>query len=129
MGDAVHALLAVTGFAAAVSPFGLHLGHAEYVNRFLLLGGDHFTIPMVATITTTRISPTSHRFQDKVLPLLLQYNAPDVFSYRSCAFKVQKSKAGTGRVVGFRELGLANRWESVKFAKIAFCVRCMCDGV
>lgn len=52
----------------------------------------------------------THRFQDKVFPLLLHHNVPDIFSYRYCNFKVQKSKSGTGRVVGFRELGLVNRW-------------------
>ncbi len=49
------------------------------------------------------------RFQEKLLPLLIHHNAPDLFSYRHCSFKVQKSKSGTGRVVGFRELGLVNR--------------------
>ncbi|GIL75186.1 hypothetical protein Vretimale_7859 [Volvox reticuliferus] len=48
------------------------------------------------------------RFQEKLLPLLIQYNAPDLFSYQNCSFKVQKSKSGTSRVVGFRELGLIN---------------------
>ncbi|EFJ49798.1 hypothetical protein VOLCADRAFT_59220 [Volvox carteri f. nagariensis] len=47
-------------------------------------------------------------FQEKLLPLLIQYNAPDLFSYQDCSFKVQKSKSGTSRVVGFRELGLVN---------------------
>eukprot|EP00775_Hariotina_reticulata_P008712 gene8712-8893_t len=46
--------------------------------------------------------------QERILPLMLAINAPDLFSYPSCNFKVQKSKAGTGRVVGFRELGLVN---------------------
>jgi hypothetical protein len=50
------------------------------------------------------------RFQGMVLPLLLHHNLPDLFIYNSCSFKVQKSKGGTGRVVGFRELGLCNRW-------------------
>ncbi|GFR47481.1 hypothetical protein Agub_g9210, partial [Astrephomene gubernaculifera] len=48
------------------------------------------------------------RFQDKLLPLLIHHNAPDLFSYHNCSFKVQKSKIGTSRVVGFRELGLVN---------------------
>ncbi|KAG1662145.1 hypothetical protein FOA52_011018 [Chlamydomonas sp. UWO 241] len=48
------------------------------------------------------------RLQEKVFPLLLQANLPDLFNYNSCNFKVQKSKHGTGRVVGFRELGLVN---------------------
>jgi cytosolic carboxypeptidase protein 2/3 len=51
----------------------------------------------------------SARLQEKLLPLLLQFNAPDLFSYHSCAFRVQKAKGGTGRVVGFKELGLVNR--------------------
>ena len=44
------------------------------------------------------------------MPLLIYHNLPDVFNYRSCNFKVQKSKGGTSRVVNFQELGLANRW-------------------
>uniref|UniRef100_A0A6U2EXJ2 Peptidase M14 domain-containing protein n=1 Tax=Chlamydomonas euryale TaxID=1486919 RepID=A0A6U2EXJ2_9CHLO len=48
------------------------------------------------------------RMQEKLIPLLLQANAPDLFMYNGCNFKVQKSKGGTGRVVSFRELGLAN---------------------
>jgi hypothetical protein len=48
------------------------------------------------------------RLQERVLPLLLHQALPDVFSYRRCNFRVQDAKAGTGRVVGFRELGLAN---------------------
>ncbi|KAF5841003.1 hypothetical protein DUNSADRAFT_14859 [Dunaliella salina] len=48
------------------------------------------------------------RFQGRLLPLLMQYSAPDLFSYQYCTVKVQKSKAGTSRVVVFRELGLTN---------------------
>eukprot|EP00955_Chlamydomonas_euryale_P116500 366421-Chlamydomonas_euryale.AAC.16 len=44
--------------------------------------------------------------QEKLIPLLLQANAPDLFMYNGCNFKVQKSKGGTGRVVSFR-------WKSV----------------
>jgi len=40
----------------------------------------------------------------------MQYSAPDLFSYNLCTVKVQKSKAGTSRVVVFREMGLTNRW-------------------
>lgn len=50
--------------------------------------------------------PTRH--QDKLLPLLVHYNLPDIFSFRYCNFKVSKGKFGTGRVVGWRELGLVN---------------------
>ena len=49
------------------------------------------------------------RFQGRLLPLLMQYSAPDIFSYPHCTVKVQKSKAGTSRVVVFREMGLTNR--------------------
>ncbi|GAX77932.1 hypothetical protein CEUSTIGMA_g5374.t1 [Chlamydomonas eustigma] len=50
------------------------------------------------------------RFQEKVFPLLLHHNVPHLFSYLSSSFRVQKSKAGTGRVVGFKELGLVNSY-------------------
>lgn len=48
------------------------------------------------------------RFQDKLFPLLLHYNTPGIFSFPASVFKVQRSKAGTGRVVGFKTLGLVN---------------------
>ncbi|KAI8469674.1 MAG: hypothetical protein J3K34DRAFT_368919 [Monoraphidium minutum] len=44
----------------------------------------------------------------RLFPLMLALNAPDLFCYKSCNFAVQKSKAGTGRAVAFREMGLAN---------------------
>ncbi|WIA38712.1 hypothetical protein OEZ86_002012 [Tetradesmus obliquus] len=47
---------------------------------------------------------------ERLFPLMLYINTPDLFSFKSCNFKVQKSKAGTGRVVGFRELGLVNAY-------------------
>eukprot|EP00798_Chlamydomonas_sp_ICE-L_P012689 gene12689-15921_t len=48
------------------------------------------------------------RFQEKLLPLLIHHNSPDLFNFRYCNFKVQKSKSGTSRVVNFREMGLAS---------------------
>ncbi|XP_064922447.1 cytosolic carboxypeptidase 2 isoform X10 [Columba livia] len=42
------------------------------------------------------------RLRQRVFPLMLSKNAPDKFSFPSCKFKVQKSKAGTGRVVMWR---------------------------
>ena len=46
--------------------------------------------------------------QEKLLPFLTSKLAPDLFDYDSCSFVVQKSKEGTARVVGWRELGLCN---------------------
>ena len=67
----------------------------------------------LADVTTAPVPPIPPhpppRFQDKVFPLLLHHNLPDVFSYRHCSFRVQKSKAGTGRVGGFKEMGMVNR--------------------
>ncbi len=48
------------------------------------------------------------KLQERVYPMMLHQALPDVFSYRRCNFKVQDAKSGTGRVVAFRELGLAN---------------------
>ncbi|KAL0968753.1 hypothetical protein UPYG_G00271250 [Umbra pygmaea] len=44
---------------------------------------------------------------ERVFPLMLSKNCPDMFSVRSCKFKVQHSKEGTGRVVFWR-LGVLN---------------------
>ncbi|NXH18810.1 CBPC2 carboxypeptidase, partial [Bucco capensis] len=52
---------------------------------------------------------TRTRLCQRVFPLMLSKNAPDKFSFPSCKFKVQKSKAGTGRVVMWR-LGVSNSY-------------------
>uniref|UniRef100_A0A8C4UIA0 Cytosolic carboxypeptidase 2 n=1 Tax=Falco tinnunculus TaxID=100819 RepID=A0A8C4UIA0_FALTI len=49
------------------------------------------------------------RLCQRVFPLMLSKNAPDKFSFLSCKFKVQKSKAGTGRVVMWR-MGVSNSY-------------------
>lgn len=65
-------------------------------------------LPVPGSIGGLGCVPARH--QERIFPLMLALNAPDLFSYRACNFKVQKSKAGTGRVVGFRELGLVNAY-------------------
>ncbi|NXL53773.1 CBPC2 carboxypeptidase, partial [Podilymbus podiceps] len=52
---------------------------------------------------------TRLRLRQRVFPLMLSKNAPDKFSFPSCKFKVQKSKAGTGRVVMWR-MGVSNSY-------------------
>ncbi|XP_054027674.1 cytosolic carboxypeptidase 2 [Dryobates pubescens] len=49
------------------------------------------------------------RLCQRLFPLMLSKNAPDKFSFPSCKFKVQKSKAGTGRVVMWH-LGITNSY-------------------
>ncbi|XP_074951189.1 cytosolic carboxypeptidase 2 [Phalacrocorax aristotelis] len=49
------------------------------------------------------------RLRQRIFPLMLSKNAPDKFSFPSCKFKVQKSKAGTGRVVMWR-IGVSNSY-------------------
>ncbi|XP_059682058.1 LOW QUALITY PROTEIN: cytosolic carboxypeptidase 2 [Gavia stellata] len=49
------------------------------------------------------------RLRQRIFPLMLSKNAPDKFSFPSCKFKVQKSKAGTGRVVMWR-MGVSNSY-------------------
>ncbi|KAF1421237.1 Cytosolic carboxypeptidase 2, partial [Spheniscus humboldti] len=49
------------------------------------------------------------RLRQRVFPLMLSKNAPEKFSFPSCKFKVQKSKAGTGRVVMWR-MGVSNSY-------------------
>uniref|UniRef100_A0A8C4PWW5 Peptidase M14 domain-containing protein n=1 Tax=Eptatretus burgeri TaxID=7764 RepID=A0A8C4PWW5_EPTBU len=43
----------------------------------------------------------------RVFPMMLSKKVPDQFCYKSCSFKVQKSKEGTGRVVMWR-MGILN---------------------
>lgn len=45
----------------------------------------------------------------RLFPFMLQQRCPDLFSYTASNFRVQRSKAGTGRVVCWQELGIANR--------------------
>ncbi|KAM6393254.1 cytosolic carboxypeptidase 2 isoform 2-T2 [Pluvialis apricaria] len=49
------------------------------------------------------------RLRQRVFPLMLSKNAPDKFSFPSCKFKVQKSKARTGRVVMWH-MGISNSY-------------------
>lgn len=49
------------------------------------------------------------RFKERIFPYLLEKQA-EVFSYIDCAFSVQKSKEGTGRVVTYKELGILNSY-------------------
>ena len=47
------------------------------------------------------------RFQEHVFPMMLSKNAKSHFSYKSCKFKIQKNKQGTGRIVMWN-LGIMN---------------------
>ncbi|XP_051476902.1 cytosolic carboxypeptidase 2 [Apus apus] len=49
------------------------------------------------------------RLHQRLFPFMLSKNAPDKFCFSSCKFKVQKSKAGTGRVVMWR-MGISNSY-------------------
>lgn len=94
-------------------------------------------LPVPGSIGGLGCVPARH--QERIFPLMLALNAPDLFSYRACNFKVQKSKAGTGRVVGFRELGLVNAYTMEasfagaavgKYAKQHFNAGvCVCGGL
>ncbi|KAL7868047.1 hypothetical protein SRHO_G00094310 [Serrasalmus rhombeus] len=44
---------------------------------------------------------------ERVFPLMFHKNCPDMFSFQSCTFKVQRRKKGTGRVALWR-LGVLN---------------------
>ncbi|KAG5273079.1 hypothetical protein AALO_G00147420 [Alosa alosa] len=54
-------------------------------------------------------SSSSVNLQERVFPLMMSKNAHDKFSFRSCKFKVQKSKEGTGRIVMWK-LGIRNSY-------------------
>ena len=45
------------------------------------------------------------KYKERIFPYVLEKQA-EVFSYNDCAFSVQKAKEGTGRVVGWKELGI-----------------------
>ncbi|XP_055047634.2 cytosolic carboxypeptidase 2 [Misgurnus anguillicaudatus] len=49
----------------------------------------------------------SHCLHERIFPLMMSKNAKDKFSFRSCKFKMHKSKEGTGRIVMWR-LGIRN---------------------
>ena len=56
------------------------------------------------------LNDASSRLKSRVFPRMLFKNAPDMFSYNSSRFVVQKSKEGTGRVVMWREAGIQNSY-------------------
>ena len=45
----------------------------------------------------------------RLFPFMLQQRCPNLFSYAASNFRVQRSKAGTARIVCWQELGIANR--------------------
>ena len=47
--------------------------------------------------------------QSRLFPFMVHQRCPDLFSYSSSSFVVQRSKAGTARVVCWQDLGIANR--------------------
>ena len=47
--------------------------------------------------------------QSRLFPFMLHQRCPALFSYSSSSFVVQRSKAGTARVVCWQDLGIANR--------------------
>ncbi|XP_018618744.1 cytosolic carboxypeptidase 2 isoform X2 [Scleropages formosus] len=49
------------------------------------------------------------RLQSRVFPLMMSKNTGNQFSYKSCKFKVHKSKEGTGRIVMWK-LGITNSY-------------------
>ncbi|XP_036007743.1 cytosolic carboxypeptidase 2 [Fundulus heteroclitus] len=51
----------------------------------------------------------SIKLQERVFPLMMSKNASNKFSFKSCKFRVQKSKEGTGRIVMWR-LGIKNSY-------------------
>ncbi|XP_078270860.1 cytosolic carboxypeptidase 2 [Rhinoraja longicauda] len=52
---------------------------------------------------------STQRLSERVFPLMMSKNADNKFSYQSCKFKVQKSKAGTGRIVMWK-MGIAHSY-------------------
>ncbi|KAJ8402929.1 hypothetical protein AAFF_G00362430 [Aldrovandia affinis] len=54
-------------------------------------------------------STTAPRLSERVFPLMMSKSVSDKFSYRSCKFRVKKSKEGTGRIAMWK-LGVANSY-------------------
>ncbi|XP_066523257.1 cytosolic carboxypeptidase 2 isoform X2 [Hoplias malabaricus] len=70
-------------------------GHSRKNNVFMYGCSDH--------------KDASLRLQEQIFPLMMSKNATDKFSFRSCKFKMQKSKEGTGRIVMWK-LGIQNSY-------------------
>ncbi|XP_069018057.1 cytosolic carboxypeptidase 2 isoform X1 [Embiotoca jacksoni] len=51
----------------------------------------------------------SLKLHERVFPLMMSKNASNKFSFKSCKFRVQKSKEGTGRIVMWK-LGIKNSY-------------------
>ncbi|XP_045919245.1 cytosolic carboxypeptidase 2-like [Micropterus dolomieu] len=51
----------------------------------------------------------SQKLHERVFPLMMSKNASNKFSFKSCKFRVQKSKEGTGRIAMWR-LGIKNSY-------------------
>ncbi|XP_026221153.1 cytosolic carboxypeptidase 2 [Anabas testudineus] len=51
----------------------------------------------------------SLKLHERVFPLIMSKNASNKFSFKSCKFRVQKSKEGTGRIAMWR-LGIRNSY-------------------
>ncbi|XP_070686658.1 cytosolic carboxypeptidase 2 [Pempheris klunzingeri] len=51
----------------------------------------------------------SLKLHERVFPLMMSKNARDKFSFKSCKFKLQKDKEGTGRIAMWR-LGIKNSY-------------------
>ncbi|KAJ3112655.1 Cytosolic carboxypeptidase 2, partial [Physocladia obscura] len=48
------------------------------------------------------------KFAERVFPLMLAQNLPDLFNFRRCQFKMQLSKQGTGRICVRTRFGIVN---------------------
>ena len=54
-------------------------------------------------------SKLSSRLRERIFPRMLWKNS-SIFSYADCSFNIGRNKESTGRVVGFKDLGLANSY-------------------
>ncbi|KAK9516970.1 hypothetical protein VZT92_024873 [Zoarces viviparus] len=54
-------------------------------------------------------SDASLKLHERIFPLMMSKNASNKFSFKSCKFRVQKSKEGTGRIAMWR-LGIKNSY-------------------
>ncbi|KAJ3034568.1 Cytosolic carboxypeptidase 2 [Rhizophlyctis rosea] len=48
------------------------------------------------------------RYKERVFPYLLSKNAPSLFFFKRCQFKIQRAKEGTARIQVWRQLNLIN---------------------
>lgn len=94
-------------------------GHSARKNAFIY-GCDPTTVPPVpgpAQTPRNGEEDDNKRVFARLFPKVLSATSKGVFAYRDCAFTIAKSKAGTGRVVAWRDIGILGAYT----VEVSFC--------